>query len=637
MQGITKTFTVSGTKGMSARVTVTEEYDITANASVLSVAVALASSTYAGYTYYLSGTVAAAGKTLQSMSNTAGTHHVTVNKKDTYYAIRGHGRPGSPWSTASLTHNNDGTLTVTVALDLTGYEANGNGANGFTVKATRSVTLTQIPRAATVSATDALIGATTLVAISRKSSDYVHSLGWSFGALSGYLSADGTISDTETVFTETLVPFTLPQSFYNEIPDAPSGKCTLSCKTYLGETQVGDTQLCQFTVNADPAESAPVITASITDTNEKTVALTGDAATVVRYASEVQCAFTAEARHGAAITEKAVNDTLLTEDTASLPALSGYRFSAADSRGYRTNLTITPAFVPYVLLTCRAAAKRDDPTSGDVTLTVAGECYNGSFGAENNTLLLRCSAGGDWVDIVPEFLEHTFTATAKLTGLSYDRRHTITVQASDALMEVSCTASVDKGIPVFDWGEEDFTFHVPVVAEEGVFDGEGKQAFVPSSRTVCGYPLTADITLTPADIGTLPFVESQAHPGCYCRDVLGETEWLNPPMVEGIEYRTARRWGGLPVYVQRLLIESLPNDGTANIPLELPAEQILECRNAIRTDAGYLVQSPYFTASGSLLIKHLFTGKNLQISTTSDYRGAVANFTVYYVKEATYV
>lgn len=50
------------------------------------------------------------------------------------------------------------------------------------------------------------------------------------------------------------------------------------------------------------------------------------------------------------------------------------------------------------------------------------------------------------------------------------------------------------------------------------------------------------------DVGS----ESADYPGCYCRTVGGETEWLNPPMELGVEYRTAERWLGKPVYTKLL-------------------------------------------------------------------------------------
>jgi hypothetical protein len=37
-------------------------------------------------------------------------------------------------------------------------------------------------------------------------------------------------------------------------------------------------------------------------------------------------------------------------------------------------------------------------------------------------------------------------------------------------------------------------------------------------------------------------IESSDHPGCFYRIVDGETEWWNPPMALGVEYRTTERW-----------------------------------------------------------------------------------------------
>ena len=48
-------------------------------------------------------------------------------------------------------------------------------------------------------------------------------------------------------------------------------------------------------------------------------------------------------------------------------------------------------------------------------------------------------------------------------------------------------------------------------------------------------------------------IESPAHPGCYYRIVDGQTEWINPPMVHGVEYRTTERHlGAYPVYTKLL-------------------------------------------------------------------------------------
>lgn len=56
------------------------------------------------------------------------------------------------------------------------------------------------------------------------------------------------------------------------------------------------------------------------------------------------------------------------------------------------------------------------------------------------------------------------------------------------------------------------------------------------------------INITPDKIGAAPAVESTEYPGCYYRTVGGSTEWINPPMVSGKEYRTTERMNGSPVY-----------------------------------------------------------------------------------------
>lgn len=67
----------------------------------------------------------------------------------------------------------------------------------------------------------------------------------------------------------------------------------------------------------------------------------------------------------------------------------------------------------------------------------------------------------------------------------------------------------------------------------------------------------------------LLYVESADHPGCYYRIVDGETEWVNPPLVNIIEYRTTERWLGKPVYVRYLDTPAGGGTGTNSIQISL--------------------------------------------------------------------
>ena len=56
--------------------------------------------------------------------------------------------------------------------------------------------------------------------------------------------------------------------------------------------------------------------------------------------------------------------------------------------------------------------------------------------------------------------------------------------------------------------------------------------------------------------------ESTAYPGCYYRMVGEEQEWLNPPVVMGVEYRTAERWNDAAVYTMLVNLGEASNGKT---------------------------------------------------------------------------
>ena len=51
------------------------------------------------------------------------------------------------------------------------------------------------------------------------------------------------------------------------------------------------------------------------------------------------------------------------------------------------------------------------------------------------------------------------------------------------------------------------------------------------------------------NLGVAPAIEDTEHAGCYYRMVNGEKEWINPPLLDYVEYKTTRRIDGKPVYV----------------------------------------------------------------------------------------
>ena len=58
-------------------------------------------------------------------------------------------------------------------------------------------------------------------------------------------------------------------------------------------------------------------------------------------------------------------------------------------------------------------------------------------------------------------------------------------------------------------------------------------------------------------------IPSTDHPGCYYRMINGVTEWVNPPVIPGVEYRTTERYNGKPVYKRAVNIGDITDKGTS--------------------------------------------------------------------------
>lgn len=65
-------------------------------------------------------------------------------------------------------------------------------------------------------------------------------------------------------------------------------------------------------------------------------------------------------------------------------------------------------------------------------------------------------------------------------------------------------------------------------------------------------------------------IESTEYPGCYYRMVDGETEWINPPLVIGVAYRTTERYNDKPVYIK-----------AAEFPLSASGEKVVAIEHSI--------------------------------------------------------
>ena len=350
----------------------------------------------------------------------------------------------------TVVHNTDGSkknMSCSATLDF----ASGTYSPGdFDLSGTMS--LTTIPRASKVSATDANIGSTTAIFINRAVDTFTHTITYKFGNLSGTIA---------TKTKETTVPFDIPTSFYEQIPNAKTGTVTLTCTTYNGSTSIG-TDTGTFKVTASEDECKPDISAVLIDSNEITVALTGDSSKLIKYKSTAKITPTATAKNSASISKITVNGTTVEGGVISILNAQSETFTvtATDSRDYSNSIILEPDIIQYISLLATAKFDRLSATSDEVKVKYSGNYYNGSFGNEDNELTInwayKIKDDAEWTEggsLTPTIENNTFSGEASLGEIfDYKKAYEFILYIEDKLSKVSTQDTVKKGEPYFDYG-----------------------------------------------------------------------------------------------------------------------------------------------------------------------------------------
>ena len=400
---------------------------------------------------------------------TTGPTTLTIDGQPVYYAPTTYwnsyefpAAKGSVSGSIEIPHQSDGTRYVECSITTSIY-------NGVMQEKKATWEMEAIPRESTAGATDAYIGGTSIIVIDKKNPAYTHTLAFSFKALSGYILPNGSISEAPVKFDAANVAFCVPEAFYAQITDQKAEWCTLTCTTYSGDVQIGEVQSSRFLASCREDECSPVIKGTVVDSNDHTLALTGNENTMVRFFSCAKCHIDAFGRWGASITQKQVAGISMEEDILEIPNVESgtFLFRATDTRGFTAEYPEEKNLIPYQKLTAVVTANRTEPTSNKVLLVVEGKCFWGSFGVQENSVQISCRANGaeTVLDLTPT--EDGYTAQGYIDGLSYQSSHTLQIVARDKLMEISTKSRVNPGVPVFDWGAKDFAFHVPVTLEDG--------------------------------------------------------------------------------------------------------------------------------------------------------------------------
>jgi hypothetical protein len=310
-------------------------------------------------------------------------------------------------------------------------------------------------------------------------------LTWSFKELSGVIKTGTSITNGK--YSEQITDFTWDTALYALTPRAPQADVTLLLRVYSDRNFTNIIESVPFIAYAkvNVSSSTPqMYVPLVTDVNENTIALTGDNDVLIRYASTARLAYRVLARNSAYLfyvyamcgTEKveAQFDELATfiypESFFENVQSQAFKITARDSREFISSITYTlPAerFVEYFPPTCRDESERPD-TGGDMQARCAGNWFNGSFGAQSNTLAVEycyMEQGGTWSDWTTMDVSvngNTYTATANLTGLDYQKTYVFEFRATDKIKSVSSAEAVTSALPVFHWSADDFVHETPV-------------------------------------------------------------------------------------------------------------------------------------------------------------------------------
>lgn len=291
-----------------------------------------------------------------------------------------------------------------------------------------------------------------------------------------YLAGPYSITTTYTAGTYTFNFTTTEQeAIYAYLANATRGAVQFRLRSeYKGKTNISTGDATLYLV-----AYAPVLEPTIIDTDETTLALTGDNTKFIKGHSRAEFALNATGRKGAHVIsyETVHNGATYRNKTGAVNNIEvdAFTFSATDTRGITTKEPRYIDLIDYYPPTCVLSA--DLPTNDDtIPLTVSGQCWGGDFGAQGNSLYImyRWKTNNDDTYTAYTLLgsapggSYSYNITAEIPVPNHIDRYTVQVKAVDKLSEVESRTVTVQTYPVFDWSDQDFNFNVPVAIQDNL-------------------------------------------------------------------------------------------------------------------------------------------------------------------------
>lgn len=338
-----------------------------------------------------------------------------------------------------VNHNSDGTKSLTITA-VYYIRATLSGTYYDSITATATITLDTIPRASTVTASNGTIGSAISLTINRASTSFLHTLTYTFG------SATGTITTRSNAAS---VSWTPAMTLCNQIPNAISGTCTITCTTFNGTTQIG-TSVMYLTLSV-PSSVVPTISnLSVTRVNGDVPSSWG-----IYVATKSKATVTiqgAAGSYGSTISSYSISgggysstESTLTTGFLNSSGTVTFRARVVDSRGrYSSYVTVSinvvsyspPTFISYQSQRCDSTGAIDEEGTYVSALNRFSFSSCNGNNAVTTTIEYKRTTESTWTTDTGTFSSNVasiFGGGAISGEYSYDIRYSI----SDAFSTVS--------------------------------------------------------------------------------------------------------------------------------------------------------------------------------------------------------
>lgn len=373
--------------------------------------------------------------------------------------------------TITISHSSDGTYSASKNASFTTTASSGyslkSGSASVTVKPST------IPRASepTFSSSSVEMGSAVTINTNRKSSNFTHTITYSFN------------SATETIGTGVgaSVSWTPSLSLASQIPNAISGTCTITCKTYNGSTLVG-TKTVNLTLKVPSSVVPSISSVALSEANTSVSSL----GVYVQNKSQLKVVTTASGSYGSTIKSYKItgidNNTYNSNNfTSNVLTQSGNKtitVNVTDSRGRTATKTITYTCVAYnnpSISNISVARCNSDGTNNEDGIYLK-YTFVGSVSSINNKntyvykigYKLTDSSSYTYVTISNNAYTINKTNTV-LTGVTFDNNYSydIIFSITDKFTTTIRTADIRTGFELINFNENGKSMAIGKVSEAG--------------------------------------------------------------------------------------------------------------------------------------------------------------------------